>query len=170
MEYNPRQVETPPSPLEPVGFFTGVKWRSVVVGVVVDVIVTFAASVLYDMFFVAKELGDKGAPSREALAEYWSSGDGLMAGLLIGLLGTAIGGFYAAYKAGLLEMKHGALVGLGSIIFGLIVQSATEQVVPLPEWYLFAGFAGAIPAGALGGFLAEALRGSKPNSGSRSGS
>ena len=170
MEYNPRQVGKPPSPLEPMGFFTGVKWRPVITGVVVDVLVTFAASMLYDIFFVAKDLADKGAPSKEALGEYWSSGEGLMAGLLIGLLGTAVGGFYAAYKAGSLEMKHGALVGLGSILFGLIVQYATEHVVPLPEWYLFAGFAGAIPAGALGGFLAEALKGSKPRSGSWPGS
>ncbi len=79
MEYNPRQVGKPPSPLEPMGFFTGVKWRPVITGVVVDVLVTFAASMLYDIFFVAKDLGDKGAPSKEALGEYWSSGEGLMA-------------------------------------------------------------------------------------------
>jgi len=148
-----------------MGFFTGVHWRSVIAGVVVDVIATFAISIIYDIFFVAKELGDKGAPSKEALAEYWSSGDGLLTGLLIGLLATAIGGFYAAYKAGSQEMKHGALVGVGSILLGLVLQNASEQVVNLPDWYLFAGFAGAIPAGALGGFLAEMLKGRRSTSG-----
>jgi putative membrane protein (TIGR04086 family) len=170
MEYNPRQPERPPSPLEPMGFFTGINWRSVIAGVVVDVVATFAITMIYDMFFVARELGDKGAPSKEALAEYWSSGDGLLAGLLIGLLGTAIGGFYAAYKAGSQEMKHGALVGVGSILLGLVLQTAGEQVVNLPDWYLFAGFAGAIPAGALGGFLAEALKGRRSSSGAWPGS
>ena len=159
MEHDPRQSQKPPSPLEPMGFFTGVNWRSVIVGVVVDMIATFAISMAYDVLFVAREMGDKGAPSKEALAEYWSSGDGLFAGLLIGLLGTAVGGFYAAYKAGSLQMKHGALVGVGSILLGLLVQDASEQAFKLPDWYLFAGLAGAIPAGALGGFLAEALKG-----------
>ena len=76
----------------------------------------------------------------------------------IGLLGTAVGGFYAAYKAGSLEMKHGALVGFGSIIFGLCCPIRHRTSCPLPEWYSVPG-SGDIPAGALGGFLAEALKG-----------
>ena len=54
--------------------------------------------------------------------QYFSSTDGLIASLLLGSLGTVIGGFFAAYKAGTLEMKHGALVGMGSIVLGLVLQ------------------------------------------------
>ena len=67
-----------------------------------------------------------------------------------------IGGFFAAYKAGKLEMKHGALVGIGSIILGLLLQSGAESEVP--EWFMALSFAAAIPAGALGGFFAEMVK------------
>jgi putative membrane protein (TIGR04086 family) len=65
-----------------------------------------------------------------------------------------IGGFYAAYKAGTLEMKHGALVGIGSIILGLVFQGMGSQR-ELPEWFMALSLVAAIPAGALGGFFAE---------------
>ncbi|MGZ9220325.1 MAG: TIGR04086 family membrane protein, partial [Candidatus Binatia bacterium] len=69
-----------------------------------------------------------------------------------------IGGFYAAYKAGTLEMKHGALVGVCSIILGLLMQpSGSENQTP--EWFLALSLAAAIPAGALGGFFAELFSG-----------
>jgi putative membrane protein (TIGR04086 family) len=79
-----------------------------------------------------------------------------MMSLLIGCLGTAIGGFYAAYKAGVLEMKHGALVGVGSILLGLIMQPGSEREVP--DWFLGLSLAAAIPAGAIGGFVAEIFK------------
>jgi hypothetical protein len=56
-----------------------------------------------------------------------------------------------------LEMKHGALVGIGSIILGLILQSGGTET-SLPEWFMALSFAAAIPAGALGGFFAEMFR------------
>ena len=83
--------------------------------------------------------------------------DGLMASLLLGSLGTLIGGFYAAYKAGTLEMKHGALVGIGSILLGLLLTGGADSQTP--EWFMALSFAAAIPAGALGGFLAEMFKG-----------
>ena len=70
------------------------------------------------------------APSaafEEEAAKYWVSSEGLAAGLLLGSLGTLIGGFYAAYKAGTLEMKHGALVGVVSILVGLFMHSGDSE-------------------------------------------
>ena len=153
------QPNNPPPPIEPTGFFTGIKIRPVIIGVVVDIVSTMILSTLYYFVFVAKDLSDKGAISEEAMAEYWSSGEGIMASLVIGTLGTAIGGFYAGRKAGALEMKHGALVGVGSILTGVILQSAGENGAGLNEWQLLVAYAAAIPAGALGGSLAEWARG-----------
>jgi putative membrane protein (TIGR04086 family) len=153
------QPNNPPPPIEPTGFFTGIKIRPVIIGVVVDIVSTMILSTLYYFVFVAKDLSDKGAISEEAMAEYWSSSEGIMASLVIGTLGTAIGGFYAGRKAGALEMKHGALVGLGSILTGVILQSAGENGAGLNEWQLLVAYAAAIPAGALGGSLAEWARG-----------
>ena len=154
MQYDPRQSPAPPKPIEPTGFFTGIQLRPIVMGVVVDFVATFAMTMAYYTYYVTKELAKKGVTGNDAFDEYWASSEGLVASLIIGSLGTAIGGFYAAYKAGRLEMKHGALVGIGSIALGLILSLGGSES-PLPEWFLSLSAAAAIPAGALGGFFAE---------------
>jgi putative membrane protein (TIGR04086 family) len=163
MQYEPGKS---PSPIEPTGFFTGIQFRPIIAGVIVDTISTLALTTLYYSLFVAKDLAGQGDAAEDAFARYWGSSDGLMMSLLLGSLGTLIGGFYAAYKAGKLEMKHGALVGIGSILLGLVLQAGGQEDNSLPEWFMALSFAAAIPAGALGGFFAEmfknALRGSRP--------
>ena len=125
-------------------------------GVVVDTIATFALVSLYYTFYVEPGTGKSAAFSEEAAA-YWATTEGLMATLLLGSLGTLIGGFYAAYKAGTLQMKHGALVGIGSIILGLFLQAGGEEST-FPDWFFPLSAAAAIPAGALGGFFAEMFK------------
>jgi len=168
MQYDPSQTTKPPSPIEPKGFFTGIQFRPIIGGVIVDFVATLVLTTLYTTFFIAKDLGSPGEAAEDALAQYWSSSEGLTASLLLGSLGTLIGGFYAAYKAGTLEMKHGALVGIGSIILGLFMQSA-GMLVDTPEWFVALSFAAAIPAGALGGFLAEMFKSALPRSRSPAG-
>ncbi|HEX7231146.1 MAG TPA: YrzE family protein [Candidatus Binatia bacterium] len=159
----------PPSRIEPTGFLTGIEFRPIVVGVIVDTFATMALTTGYYVFFVTKELSDQGG-AEGAYAQYWTSSEGLIASLILGSLGTLIGGFYAAYKAGSLEMKHGALVGIGSILLGLVLQGSSSDENVLPEWFMALSFAAAIPAGALGGFFAEMFKemmrrgGSSPNS------
>jgi len=157
MQYDPKQANSPPAPIEPTGFFTGIQFRPIFMGVIVDTLATMALTTAYYSLVVAKELADKGVGDENAFAEYWASSDGLMASLLLGSLGTLIGGFYAAYKAGTLEMKHGALVGIGSILLGLLLTGGADSQTP--EWFMALSFAAAIPAGALGGFLAEMFKG-----------
>jgi len=156
MQYNPHQ-STPPPSIEPTGFFTGIQFRPIVMGVILDTIATMVLTTGYYYYFVAKELADSGLGGDKAFSDYWSSSEGLAASLLLGSLGTLIGGFYAAYKAGTLEMKHGALVGIGSIILGLVLQGGGTES-ELPEWFMALSFAAAIPAGALGGFFAEMFK------------
>lgn len=170
MQYDPRHSTKPPSPIEPTGFFTGIQFRPIIGGVVVDTLATIALVNLYYWFFIAKDLAAQGGVAEDAYGEYWNSSEGLMASLLLGSLGTVIGGFYAGYKAGALEMKHGALVGIGSIILGFILQFGGEENA-LPEWFMALSFAASIPAGAIGGFFAEMFknaisRGRSPTSGS----
>jgi putative membrane protein (TIGR04086 family) len=155
MQYEPRQS---PSPIQPTGFFTGIQFRPIIGGVVVDTVATIALTTLYYSFFVAKELAAQGEATEDAFAQYWNSSDGLIASLLLGSLGTVIGGFFAAYKAGTLEMKHGALVGMGSIILGLVLQAGGQEETAMPEWFMALSFAAAIPAGAIGGFFAEMFK------------
>ena len=158
MQFDPRQSATPPSPVEPMGFFTGVRIRPVILGVVVDYIATYAGIYAYVFLYLAKELSKEGEVSSDAIAKYMASNEGLMVGFAIGVLGTALGGFVAARKAGSFEVKHGAFVGLGSLIVSFIELSMQEEVAPLPEWFRFLSVVAVIPAGALGGYFAEAFR------------
>ena len=161
MQYDPHQP-SPPKRIEPTGFFTGIQFRPIITGVIVDTLATFLLVTAYYALFVANELAAKGgAAAEDAFAQYWSSSEGLMASLILGSLGTLIGGFYAAYKAGTLEMKHGALVGVGSIILGLLLQFGSSES-DLPDWFMAISLAAAIPAGAIGGLLAEMFKNFDP--------
>jgi putative membrane protein (TIGR04086 family) len=159
MEYDARQTGKPPSPIEPTGFFTGVQIRPIIVGVVVDYIATYAGIYAYIFIYLANELSKQGEVTGEQIRDYMSSPEGLMVGFVIGALATVLGGFVAARQAGRLEIKHGALVGFASLLLSFIEQSLQEESVPLPEWFRFLSIAAIVPAGALGGFLAEMFKG-----------
>ncbi len=159
MQYDPRQTTTPPKPIEPTGFFTGLRIRPIIAGVVVDYIATYVAMYAYFFVYLADKLSKKGDVSFEAITEYMISTEGLMIGFTIGALGTALGGFVAGFKAGKLEIKHGAFVGLGSLIVSFIEESLREETLPLPEWFRILSIVAIIPAGALGGFVAEMFKG-----------
>jgi hypothetical protein len=159
MQYDPRQTGAPPAPVEPTGFFTGVKIRPIIAGVVVDYIATYAAIYAYFFVYMAEKLSKQGEVSVETITEYMMSDEGLMIGFVIGALGTALGGFIAGYKAGNLEIKHGAFVGLGSLIVSFVEETMREELLPLPEWFRFLSIVAIIPAGALGGYFAEMFKG-----------
>jgi len=157
MQYDSRQSSPLPPPIEPTGFFAGIQFRPVISGVVLDTLATIVLVTAYYSLFVAKQVTDQGGEAEDAFAAYWNSSEGLIMSLLLGSLGTMIGGFYAAYKAGTLEMKHGALVGIGSIILALVFQAMGSER-EMPEWFMALSLVAAIPAGALGGFFAEMFR------------
>jgi putative membrane protein (TIGR04086 family) len=168
MQYDPRRSATPaspPSPIEPTGFFTGIQIRPIIVGVVVDYVVTYAAMYAYFFIYLAQELSKQGEVTEEQISNYMTSPEGLMIGFAIGAVGTALGGFVAAFKAGKLEIKHGALVGFCSLILSFIEQSLQEEILPLPQWFRFLSVIAIIPAGALGGFVAEVFKDSIANYG-----
>ena len=152
MQYDPRQTNAP-APIEPTGFFTGIQLRPVITGVILDTIASYVLIELYFTFAVAKGA----ATNEEAIAAYWLTSEGLMVSLLLGSLGTAIGGFYAGYKAGQREMKHGGLVAVGSIILSLLMQLGAPET-EMPDWFIGLSLTAAIPAGILGGFLAEIFK------------
>ena len=160
MQYDPRHTNRPPPPIEPTGFFTGVQLRPVIIGVVVDYVATHAAMYAFIFGYLAKELSKNGEVTEEVMFEYMLSPEGLTAALIIGGLCTVLGGFIAGRKAGTLELKHGAFVGLGSLIVSFLEQTVRGGSIPLPEWFVFVSVALVIPEGALGGFIAGWLRGS----------
>ena len=160
MQYDPRHSATPPSPIEPTGFFTGVQIRPLIIGVVADYIGTYVMMYAYFFVYLAQELSKQGEVSSDTLTAYMLTPEGLLTGFAIGALGTAIGGFVAALKADRFEAKHGGLVGAGSLIVTFIEQSLQEQLLPLPEWFRILSIIAIMPAGGLGGYLAGRLKGS----------
>ena len=159
MQYDTGQTAKPPAPVEPTGFFTGVQIRPIIVGVVVDYIATYAGTYAYFFIYLAKELSKQGEVTGEQIRRYMTSPEGLMIGFVIGTLATALGGVVAARKAGTLEVKHGTLVGICSLALSFLEQSLQEESLPLPEWFRFLSILAIVPAGALGGFLAESFKG-----------
>jgi putative membrane protein (TIGR04086 family) len=159
-EISPYQPQRPtPLPIEPRGFFTGVKIRPVIVGAVVDYVATFVLVMLYLIFYYMKEPFEKGGLPEEAiekaLNEMLSSQEGLIALIVIGAFCTGLGGYLAARLAKAEEVKHGALVGAVALIVGVLQTAMAGEASPVPQFYQFLGYALAIPAGALGGSLAQ---------------
>jgi len=155
MQYDPRATGTPPSPVHPTGFFTGVQIRPVILGVIVDYIATYAGMYAYIFLYLANKFSEQGELSPDAITDYMMSHEGLMVGFIIGALGTALGGFVAAWKAGKFHIKHGAFVGLGSLTLSFIEERLRGESMPMPEWFRALSILSIIPAGALGGYVAE---------------
>ena len=49
MQSRPPEANNPPPPIEPTGFFTGIKIRPVIIGIVVDIVAT--------MMLIGRKLG-----------------------------------------------------------------------------------------------------------------
>lgn len=154
MDYQPKPTGAPPSPVEPTGFFTGVQIWPILAGVVIDFIASEIGRYLYFFVYLPQELGKQGAVSPEVIDAYMLTNEGLTIMCIIGALGTALGGFVAARKAGMLEIKHGAFVGVGSLIVSAFLEASNEAMVSVPEWFTFISVLSIIPAGALGGYVA----------------
>jgi hypothetical protein len=154
MQFDPRQSQKPPPPIEPTGFFTGVQIRPIILGIVTDYVVTYAAMYAYFFVYLAGKLAKEGEVTSDMITEYMTSTEGLIIGFAIGMACTALGGFVAGRKAGRLEVKHGGFVGLGSLAVSFIEQSLQTESVVLPEWFRMMSIVVIIPAGALGGYLA----------------
>jgi putative membrane protein (TIGR04086 family) len=154
------QPPTPPPALEPRGFFSGIRVRPVIVGAVVDYVATHILIVLYLFASLGKDGGVSEEALEEALRDAVTSQDGLFTLLLIGALGTILGGYIAGRIAKTEEVKHGALVGAVSLILAALQAGASGAESLVPYWYQLSGYLLAIPVGALGGYLAQGAGGS----------
>lgn len=159
MNAHDQRQESSPSPLEPGGFFTGVKIRPIVIGAVVDYLATYVLIIIYILVYYAKEPMEKGGLPEEAidnaLKEMLSSPEGLLALIVIGAFCTALGGYLAGWLAKAEEVKHGALVGAASLIVGVLQAATAGERNPLSDGYELLAYVLAIPAGALGGYFAQ---------------
>ncbi|NRA07256.1 MAG: TIGR04086 family membrane protein [Myxococcales bacterium] len=146
----------PPSPVEASGFFTGLRALPIVVGVFVDNLATMLGGLL----FLSAQLERYGIRPgdelpEEVLRELHSDPTLLAASLVIGILATSLGGYAAGRMAHGHRRQHGAFVGLVGVLLGLLAYGSAVAGERPPLWYDLLGFLLMIPAGALGGALAE---------------
>ena len=146
-----------PPAIEPTGIFEGLRPGAILIGVVVDNLATLVASSLLVSLFalrLAREHG--GELPDEGLEPLLTSPEFLLASLVVGLLCTVLGAFVGASRAACFFVRHGAWIAVGSAIFSVLVYASAGQAGPRPPlWYDLLGFTLMIPAGALGGLLAD---------------
>jgi hypothetical protein len=146
---------TPPPPIEPTSVFAGLRPRSIALGLLVDLASSFAAMLILTLALVAGRDIDFGEePSPEVLEELTASPEFLLLAFVVGTLCTALGGYVGARHAGCHHVRHGAFVGLASLLLGLLAYALMTGAPTAPLWYDLAAFLVVVPAGAAGGWLA----------------
>lgn len=144
-------------PIEPAGFFDGLRPRAILVGVLVDNVATFFSGVLLMLSFSGGEITGAGKEIPEQVFEtIASTPEFLLASLVTGLLCTVFGGYVAAKRAHLYPVRHGAWVGMAAALMGLLFYASPEQMRS-PYWFELSGFLFVIPAGATGGLIARLI-------------
>ena len=158
MDSNPQRPENMPPPIEPVGIFTGVQVRPIIAGVIVDYIATFLAGIVYLTIFFGQEMIEQGDLTEEAIREILTSPEHLVILGVVGALCTVLGGYVAGRIAKDIEIKHGAMVGLGSLVLVTLEGVMSGTSVTYPLWFEVLGYVIAVPAGAVGGYIAQRQR------------
>jgi hypothetical protein len=147
---------TPPPAIEPTSIFSGLRPLPILFGALVDHIATFlAGTVLFVVFAADRSIDLSEEISDEAMAEVLASPEFLLCSFIVGALCTVLGGYLGARRAGCHHARHGAFVGLASLLIGLLLFVLPLAAEPAPLWYDLLGAALVIPCGAAGGWLAE---------------
>jgi hypothetical protein len=146
-----------PPPIQPTGVFDGLRPGAILIGVIVDTLATFVASALLIALFAAGLAEEHGGELPEgALEPLLASPEFLLASLVVGLLCTVFAGYVGARRAASFCVRHGAWIAVGSAFYALFLYAVAGQEGPHPPlWFDLVGFTLMIPAGALGGLLAD---------------
>jgi len=121
-----------------------IKLKAVIAGAVLD-----NATTLFVMTLLAAALVSTGLSEDQVMSRMKST-SGLLLGLIIGLGCTGLGGYVAGRMAKQAEVLHGLLVAVIGMVIALIFRDSGD-----PVWFDIVGFAGMLPAGMLGGHLAQ---------------
>jgi hypothetical protein len=146
-----------PPPIQPTGVFDGLRPGAILIGVLVDNLATFIAGPLLISLFAPELTPEPGGELPEdALEPLLTSPEFLLASLFVGLLCTVFGAYVGARRAACFCVRHGAWIAVGSAITALVILAIAGPQEPRPPlWFDLVGFSLMIPAGALGGLLAQ---------------
>ena len=126
---------------------SGLNWKAVLVGIVVDFVGTLAVGFVAAVIAIATGPGLDGPPPQ------FDEPPVLAALLVVGLALTSFGAFIAARMAGVEHIKHGLAVGVAMLLLGFLL-------IPfggMPLWYDVLSILLIVPAGWVGGYLAAGM-------------
>jgi hypothetical protein len=146
-----------PQPIQPTGVFEGLRPGAILFGVIVDNLATIVASSLLVSLFAAGLAQEHGGElPEEALEPLLASPEFLLASLVVGLLCTVFAAYLGARRAACFFIRHGAWIAVASALAALLLYAIADPQGPRPPlWFDLVGFTLMIPAGALGGLLAD---------------
>ena len=146
-----------PSPIEPTGVFDGLRPGAILIGIVVDNLATFVAGSFLVSLFAGGLAGENaGELPEQGLEPLLASPEFLLASLAVGLLCTVFAAYVGAKRAARFFVRHGVWIAIGSAFLALFSYVVAGQQGPHPPlWFDLVGFTLMIPAGALGGLLAD---------------
>jgi len=150
------------APIEPEGTFAGLSAPAILFGAFVDLAVTTVAISLLVMGLAPEVLSQDPAASRKALQDCYASTSYVTGSLVLGALGTVLGAFVGARRAGTLHVRHGGWIAVASTSIGFLLTvllPAPESVdAANPLWAQVLAWLLILPAGVTGGAIAAALR------------
>jgi hypothetical protein len=151
----------PRTPIEPEGIFDGLSGAAILLGAFIDIAFTEIACTLLILWLAPDIASQDEAQARKVLAALAASTNYIAANLSLGALGTIVGAFVGARRAGQLHVRHGGWIAVASTALGALLM-ALEPPAPdgtdFPMWAQIVSWILILPAGMSGGALAAAFR------------
>src|SRR5688572_11397230 len=97
----------PRAPIEPEGTFDGLRAQAILLGAFVDIAATTIAVTALVLWLAPDVMSKDPAVSRKALEETHATTTWVTANVALGALGTVVGAFVGARRAGQLHVRHG---------------------------------------------------------------
>jgi hypothetical protein len=147
---------------EEEGVFDGLRGGAILIGALLDLIVTQLGLSALQLAFAPALLSADLDARREMTAALMAQPGFPLAALAVGVLGTVIGAFVGARQAGQLFVRHGGWIAVASTVLGTFASlldptTAAPNALP-PLWAQVASLLLILPAGVAGGALAGWLR------------
>jgi hypothetical protein len=150
----------PRAPIEPEGTFAGLSGAAILLGAFIDVAFTEIVSTLLALWLAPDLASQDEAQARKVLAELTASTGYVAASIALGVLGTVLGAFVGARRAGQLHVRHGGWIAVTSTAIGallMLLEPPARDGAGFPFWSQVVAWLLILPAGMTGGALAAAL-------------
>jgi hypothetical protein len=147
-------------PIEPEGTFDGLSGTAILLGTFIDIVATEIAGTLLILWFAPTLPTQDPEQVRKLLGDLAMSTSYVAASIAVGALGTVLGAFIGARRAGQLHVRHGGWIAVASTALGallMLLEPPSRDATEFPFWAQVAAWLLILPAGMTGGALAAAF-------------